>query len=212
MKRTLLSLSVVALFAATGCYELVDGGAETSQTRTLDAWDAVRVADGLHVKVVKGAPQAEITAPAKVLDVLDTTVSKGVLKVALKPGVAVTSTSTIAITVSGDAVTSVEADEASQVNAADLSGTPVRVIATGGSQVTVTGATDDLRLAASGASQIDASGLPAKDVSVDASGASQVKLQATGAVVGTASGGSQLTITGGGDTSRVSLSGASTMN
>ena len=56
---------------------------------------------------------------------------------------------------------------------------------------------------------IDATGLEASAVSVDASGGSKIDLKATSTVVGTASGGSEVTVTGGADASGISLSGGS---
>lgn len=208
MSRLLVGLVTLAL--ASGCFNYVDGGDVVSESRTVDSFSAVRVDDGLRVTVVSGAPGVNIEAPQKVLEVLDTSVSKDQLTVKLRPGVKVTSTATIRVTISGDRVSALEANEAAKLDAAGLTGGPVRLTATGGSSIVATGASDDVRLNASGASFIDATGLEAGEASVDASGGSKIDLKATKNVVGTASGGSQVTVTGGADASRISLSGGST--
>ena len=146
---------------------------------------------------------------AKVLEVLETRVSKDRLTVKLRPGVRVTSTATIRVTVSGDRVSALEANEAANIDATGLTGSPVRLTATGGSSIVASGVSDAVRLNASGASFIDATGLEASAVSVDASGGSKIDLKATSTVVGTASGGSEVTVTGGADASGISLSGGS---
>ena len=207
MSRLLLGLVTLAL--ASGCVNSIDGGDIVSESRTVDSFAAVRVEDGLRVTFVSGAPGVNIEAPQKVLEVLETRVSKDRLTVKLRPGVRVTSTATIRVTVSGDRVSALEANEAANIDATGLTGSPVRLTATGGSSIVASGVSDDVRLNASGASFIDATGLEASAVSVDASGGSKIDLKATSTVVGTASGGSEVTVTGGADASGISLSGGS---
>ena len=209
MKRLALALTTLAL--STGCWNYVDGGPEASETRSLEGFDSLRVDDGLKVTLSKGAPSVTIDAPQRVLEVLETKVEKGRLTVGLRPAVRVTTADTIVISVSGEGVTVAEANGGSRIDAAELSGSPLRLTASGGSTVVAGGSSEDLRLSASGGSTVDVTKLTTTEASVDASGGSTVLVHATGNVVGTASGGSQVTVTGGGDTSKLSVSGGSTV-
>ncbi|MFO0600773.1 MAG: DUF2807 domain-containing protein [Myxococcaceae bacterium] len=212
MNRLLLALSCVALVVSTGCYNLIDGGPEASETRSVDSFDSLRVDDGLRVKFIKGSPQVTIDAPQKVFQYLDTTVKSGRLVVSLRNGVAVTSQDTISITVSGDGVSTFEATGASHITADELSASPLRITASGASLVTLSGSSADFRVSASGGSTISAAKVVAEDVSVELSGGSTAEVQATKSITGSASGGSKVTVTGGADGSRVSVSGGSTVN
>jgi hypothetical protein len=213
MKRFALSAAALAAVFVSGCYHLIDGGPQVSETRSVDGFDALRVDDGLRVTFTKGAAsQVTVDAPEKVLQYLDTKVKNGQLVISLRDGVKVTSFDTIVITASSEGVDTFEANGGARITADDVSANPLRLTASGGSDVTVSGATPDLRVNASGGSKVTADKLVAQDVSVDASGGSTVVIQAQKSVVGVASGGSTVTVTGGADTSRVSTSGGSTLN
>ena len=79
--------------------------------------------------------------------------------------------------------------------------------ASGGSDVDGSGTLDMLVIAASGGSDLDLSDLVAGSVSVNASGGSDVTVNVTEEVVGSASGGSNLTILGDPTSQRVDVSG-----
>jgi hypothetical protein len=79
--------------------------------------------------------------------------------------------------------------------------------ASGGSDVEGSGTLDMLVIAASGGSDLDLSDLVAGSVSVNASGGSDVTVNVTEEVVGSASGGSNLTILGDPTSQRVDVSG-----
>lgn len=208
MSRLLVGL--VTLAVTSGCFNSIDGGDVVAEARTVEAFSSVRVDDGLRVTIASGVPGVSVEGPQKALEVLDTVVTREQLLVRLRPGVKVTTTETIRIIVSGDRVSAVEANEAAKVDASGLTGSPVRLTATGGSSIVASGTSDDVRVNASGASFIDAKGIDAAEVSVDASGGSKVDVKATKNVVGTASGGSQVSVTGGADPTRISTSGGST--
>lgn len=207
-----VALAAFSVVFASGCYNLIDGGPQVSDTRTVDGFDALRVDDGFKVTWVKGPPQVTIDAPDRAHEFLETKVKNGRLTVELRSGVRVTSFDTIVITASSESIDSFEATGGSSIIAKDLSSNPLRLTASGGSDIEVTGASADLRINASGGSGINAEGFAAQDVSLDASGGSTVKIQALKSVVGTASGGSTVTVTGGGDVSKFSTSGGSTLN
>lgn len=209
--RAVAAASLATVFS-TGCYHLIDGGPQVSDTRTVEGFDALRVDDGFKVTWVKGPPQVTVDAPERAHEYLETTVKNGRLTIELRNGVKVTSFDTIVITASSESIDTFEANGGSRIVANDLTANPLRVTATGGSDIEVTGASADLRVNASGGSVVTAAQFIADDVSVDASGGSTVTIQALKTVVGTASGGSTVTVTGGADVSKFSTSGGSTLN
>lgn len=210
-RLTLAAVAVSAVFAS-GCYNFIDGGPQVSETRTLDGFDALRVDDGFRVTWVKGPPQVTVDAPERAHEFLETRVKNGRLTIELRSGVRVTSFDTIVITASSESIDTFEANGGSRIVAKDLSSNPLRLTATGGSELEVSGASADLRVNASGGSVVNAAQFAADEVSVDASGGSTVQVQALKSVVGTASGGSTVTVTGGGDASKFSTSGGATLN
>ncbi|MBL8911588.1 MAG: DUF2807 domain-containing protein [Archangium sp.] len=209
--RSVALASFAAVFVS-GCYNYIDGGPQVSETRTVEGFDALRVDDGFKVTWVKGAPQVVVDAPEKALEYLDTKVKNGRLTIELRNGVRVTNFDTIIITASSESIDTFEANGGSSIIAKDLSSNPLRVTASGGSDIEVTGASAELRVNASGGSGVNAAAFAAEEVSIDASGGSTVAIQALKSVVGTASGGSTVTVTGGGDVSKFSTSGGSTLN
>lgn len=82
----------------------------------------------------------------------------------------------------------------------------------GASSVTATGSTASYRLDASGASQVDLRNLEVVDAEIDVSGASKVDVFATGTVSGSASGASDVTISGKPASVLVDSSGASNVD
>ncbi|MFT3710408.1 MAG: DUF2807 domain-containing protein [Archangium sp.] len=213
MNRLVLAAAALSVVFISGCYNYVDGGPSVSETRSVEGYDALRVDDGLRVTFQKGeTSQVTVDAPEKVMQYLDTKVKNGQLVIGLRSGVTVTTFDTIVITASSPSIDTLEATGGSKLTAKDLSANPLRVTASGGSDIEITGASADLRVNASGGSGVTADQFAADAVSVDASGGSTVKVQALKSLVGSATGGSTVTVTGGGDISKFSASGGSTLN
>jgi Putative auto-transporter adhesin, head GIN domain len=209
MTRYALALfSAVSMF---GCH-VVEGGPETSETRTLEAFTRVRLEDGIPAKWSPGASQVVINTQQKVLENLKTDVKDGTLVISLKSGVIVESFDSTEILITGASVVSLEATGASSLTATGVDASPLRVTASGASQVKVSGTSGDVRINASGASSIDSKELISEVASVDASGASLVSMRATKSVDGSVSGASHVTVFGGGQISNVSTSGGATVS
>lgn len=205
-------LAGLAAFSLFGCFNVVDGGPEVSETRTVEGFTRVRVDDGIPATFQPGAgASVAISTQQKVLENLQTTVKDGQLIVQLKPGIQVNSFAWTEIVITGEGVTALEATGGSKLTATNLDVAPLRVTASGGSQVTVSGKSADARLSASGGSKIAAFELAAEVASVDVSGGSTVEVAASKSVEGTASGGSRVIVAGNGDVAAVSTTGGSTV-
>ncbi|MFZ5442971.1 MAG: GIN domain-containing protein [Myxococcota bacterium] len=211
MTRHALLAGLVAL-TLSGCFSFLDGGPEVSETRSLEPFTRVRIDDGIPAKFSPGAPSVTINTQQKVLDNLETTVKDGQLLVQLKVGVTVSSFSWTDVVITGEGVTSLEVTGGSRLEASGLDTQPLRLNASGGSQLSVSGRSADARFNASGASKISAFELAATAVSVEASGGSTLEVNASQSVEGTASGGSRVVVEGAADTTAISTSGGSTVS
>ncbi|MDP2276089.1 MAG: DUF2807 domain-containing protein [Archangium sp.] len=199
---------LVAALSLVACRN-IEGGPEVSETRSLDAFTRVRIEDGIPATISPGKSEATVNAPEKVVANLETVVKSGTLIVRMKPNVSVTSFDGTEVVITTEGLLAVEASGGSPVTVSGVTESPFRATASGGSQLSVTGTTADARLNASGGSGIAAEKLTAELVSVEATGGSTIELTATKSVEGIASGGSRVTISGGGDSTNVSASGGS---
>lgn len=205
-------LAGLAAFSLFGCFNVLDGGPEVSETRSLEAFTRVRIDDGIPATFSPGAPSATLNTQQKVLENLETRVKDGQLIVQLKPGISVSSFAWTEVVITGEGVTALETTGGSKLTATGLDAQPLRLAASGGSQLTVSGKSADARLNASGASKISAFELAAEAVSVEASGGSTVELNASKSVEGTASGGSRVVVEGAGDATAISTTGGSSVS
>lgn len=206
MTRTATLL--VAALCLVACRN-IEGGPEVSETRSLDAFTRVRIEDGIPATISPGKSEVTINAPQKVVAHLETIVKSGTLWVRLKPNVSVTSYDGTQVVITTAGLLAVEVSGGAPVTVSGVTQSPFRATSSGGSQLSVLGITADARLNASGGSGINAEKLIAELVSVEATGGSTIELTATKSVEGIASGGSRVTIGGGGDSTNVSASGGS---
>ncbi len=206
-----MTRSATALFAvlSLAACRNIEGGPEVSETRSLDAFTRVRIEDGIPATISPGKPEATVNAPEKVVANLETEVRSGTLIVRLKPHVVVTPFDGTEVIITTQGLVAAEATGGSKVTVSGVDASPFRATASGGSQLEVSGKTDDARLNASGGSGITADKLAATIASIEATGGSTIEVNASDSVEGTASGGSRVTVSGGGNTVNVSVSGGS---
>ncbi len=206
MTRT--ALAALAVLSLASCRN-IEGGPEVSQTRTLEPFTRVRIESAIPAKLSPGKPQVTLNSQEKVVANLLTEVKSGVLIVRLKPNVLVTSFDGTEVLITGEAVVAVEAIQGANLKVTGIDVGPFRAAASGGSRLELIGGTADARFNASGGSTIDADQLVAEIASVDATGGSRLELHVTRSVEGSASGGSQVIVSGGGNAANVSASGGS---
>jgi hypothetical protein len=203
-----LALAAIATLTLLSCRNL-DGGPEVSETRSLDAFTRVRIEDGIPAKLSPGKPEVTLNTQEKVAANVETKVTSGTLVVRLKPGVIVDSFDNTELLITTTGLVAAEASGGSVVTVTGIDASPFRASASGGSQLELTGTTADARLNASGGSGVNAEKLTAEIASIEATGGSTLQVNVSKSVEGIASGGSRVTISGGGDSTNVSASGGS---
>jgi hypothetical protein len=187
----------------------IEGGPEVSETRTLDTFTRVRIEDGIPAKLSPGKSEVTLNAPEKVIANMELEVKSGTLVVRMKPNVTVTSFDSTEVLITTTGLVSVEASGGSKVEVTGIEASPFRASASGGSKLELTGTTTDARLNASGGSGVNAEKLTAEIASIEATGGSTLEVNVSKSVEGIASGGSRITVSGGGDSQNVSVSGGS---
>lgn len=209
-----MTRSATALVAALSLFACrnLDGGPEVSEERSLEAFTRVRIEDGIPATISQGEPRAVVTSPQNVANNLETVVKSGTLIVRLKPNVTVTSFASTEVAITTEGLVSAEATGGSTLTVTGATQSPLRLTASGGSQLEVTGTTADARLNASGGSGINAEKLTAELASIEATGGSTIEVNASKSVEGSASGGSRVIVSGGGDATNVSASGGSVVS
>lgn len=207
----MLLAALVPVVLLTGCWNQVEGGPSASETRTQDAFDRVRVENGLTASFKPGAPSVTINSQQKVIENIETILRDGRLHVRIKPGVKISSLEWTEVLITGTDVSQLEASGGSTLNATELTGSVVDFDASGGSSITATGALTSVDIEASGGSTVKIH-TASETAKVDVSGGSTVELTATDSVRGEASGGSKVRVAGGGDLGGVRSSGGSVVS
>lgn len=225
---------LLPLLACTGCLFVTDAGELVSETRTVPAFDALEVHDGLNVKVKIGPHQeARLFGHERLLEDLVFYERDGRLVIEretdlfvvteARADIELTTPSLSRLTASGGSNVStqgpveatrfvLEASGGSTVDVPSVEADSLVLGASGGSVVNAVGSTDVATISASGGSALDLGELETRRITVEASGGSTLTLNATEEVVGEASGGSVLTVKGRPPVLDVDLSGGSVVN
>lgn len=210
MKRILLGLLVVA--AGAGCTRAIDGGPETSETRTLGAFNRLTVKDAVSVQFAEGDPSVTIDTQQEVLKVLYTEVRAGELLIGIRPGVQVSDLQWTRVTVTGHDLRQISVEDSAAVSARDLTGSPFVVNAKDSGSVDLVGETQMLQIRAQDSADVNSVQLAAQSVDVVLQDASSAEVQAVKSVGGNLQDGSRLGVKGTTDFSAVVVGDASTVS
>jgi hypothetical protein len=185
----------------TACDDIGSIGGEkgsgnlATETREVAAFSELDISSAVNVDLTVDASvghSVTVTYDDNLLDNLVTRVAGDTLVIEFQGSVNLTGGADRSVAVTMPAVTSIDVS--------------------GASSVTATGSTASYRLDASGASQVDLRNLEVVDAEIDVSGASNVDVFATGTVSGSASGASDVTISGKPASVLVDSSGASNVD
>jgi hypothetical protein len=210
---------------------IVGSGQPATEGRTIGTFRSLRAENGFRVAVTKGERALSVTTDDNVISLVETVVEGDVLVLRLRPGVTLSSArglvavlttdvlegvevnggGRVAGPVSGAATWPVVATGGSQVELTGFSSSLVTLEASGGSIVTLSGSTSEARLTAGGGSKVTTRDLTAAKVTVELSGGSEARVTASSEVTGNASGGSALFVSGNPGAVSVTTSGGSTV-
>ena len=190
-----LLVGVVAILCV-GC-ELDDAALKNSKTYTIqDIPDVIVLSNGVDVIVDKTLPKDQIYALTNYnhfdrlsIEVVDGTLHIGIVN-------AIFGNKRYLVYIPSLAYNSIKIGGGSLFTWEDCNSDTIMIESTGGSELKVKGATQQLNIKASGGSDVDCRECNAEDVTVVASGGSDIDIIANKTLSLTASGGSDIHITG----------------
>lgn len=172
----------------------VGSGDLVTESRSVGSFDGLDVSEGINVNLLvdPGAvPSVSVTFDDNLLSKLVTEVRGGTLVIEFDGSVSILGSGRF-VDVTVDSLDSIEVS-----GGADLNGF---------------GTATDYRLSASGGADVDLAGLEAANVEVDISGGANARVFASVSVVGEASGGAALTVSGDPDQSGIDTSGGANVD
>ena len=172
----------------------VGSGDLVTESRSVGSFDGLDVSEGINVNLLvdPGAvPSVSVTFDDNLLSKLVTEVRGGTLVIEFDGSVSILGSGRF-VDVIVDSLDSIEVS-----GGADLNGF---------------GTATDYRLSASGGADVDLAGLDAANVEVDISGGANARVFASVSVVGEASGGAALTVSGDPDQSGIDTSGGANVD
>ncbi len=172
----------------------VGSGDLVTESRSVGSFDGLDVSEGINVNLLvdPGAvPSVSVTFDDNLLSKLVTEVRGGTLVIEFDGSVSILGSGRF-VDVTVDSLDSIEVS-----GGADLNGF---------------GTATDYRLSASGGADVDLAGLDATNVEVDISGGANARVFASVSVVGEASGGAALTVSGDPDQSGIDTSGGANVD
>jgi len=229
-------LFAVSLTACCGSLlprRITGSGTVVTQEYDLDGFDQVEIDSGFQAQITAGdAFDVRLEVDENLLDHVDVLVTGSTLTVRLKPlGAYSLFNVTRRVTVTMPRLVGVESSGGSQVDihgfrsnddlsayvsgggrlSGDIEAGELEFVCSGGSDLTLAGAGEDLVLDASGGSEVDLAGFDVADASVEASGGSRVTVNVSGRLDVQASGGSKVYYVGSPILGEIDSSGGSSV-
>lgn len=214
---SVLIVTVVAACTMTPVGDLVPealqgSGKELRESREVDSFTEVAVADAIDAEITVGDEQSvTVVSDDNIVPLVRTIVEQGRLVVELaadapplQPEIG------LGVVITVERLERLHASGASRAEASGVESKRFEIVASGASRITMDGEATDLIVGASGASRVVAAELMAQVADVDVSGASDVRINADDAVDVQASGASKVCYEGSPEVSS-QLSGASSV-
>jgi hypothetical protein len=170
-------------------------GPLVDEAREVDTFTAIEAGGGIHLEVTVGGSQSvRLEAQENILEILTTEVEGGTLVIGSRDSYSTSRQITATITVerldgvdlSGGAVGHVEGVDAETL----------RLTVSGGAELTVEGAANDLELDDTGGAKAYLGGLEVGDAQIECSGGATAELSVSGMLHGEASGGATVRVDG----------------
>lgn len=220
-------LLATALVASTACAGVHGSGVIRSESRKIQDFEQIDVSGGLAVTVRTGPTSLTIEGDDNLVALYRTEVKDGRLVIAPKDNVSLNPTREIKVTVTTPRLSRVEASggvdvliEATteknfeldlsggvELKAAALELESLKLEASGGVTLDVGGRAHNAVIDLSGGVHVRGKGLEVANAKLDASGGCEVEMKVTEAIVGSASGGVDVTVYGNPPKSRLHTSG-----
>jgi hypothetical protein len=200
-----VGVAVTLAILTVGCVR--GEGPVTTELREVRPFSRIEAGGGIAVVFRTGpAAPVEVRAQESVVPVVVTEVGGETLTIEARDDII--SAEPVTVTVTAPTLVAISLTGGASADVGGLDVEALEVSARGGSQATIAGAADGVRLTAGGGSRADLAALAARDVEVALDGGATVAVHASGSVSGVAGGGSALTVTGGAEAAVVATGGA----
>lgn len=209
----LASLASFALVASACTLNLGDvaGVETTTDTRSVDAFDAIALSGSVDVDVEVGpAISVEVEAAPKVIGDIETVVEEGTLQVRLARGVHV-NTGRMIVRVTAPSVESISVSGSGDVQVEGLDEDSLSIAVSGSGDVEAAGEAESVVLSVSGSGDIGARALESENATVKLRGSGDISLTATDTATGSIAGSGDVSVHGGA-TCTIAVSGSGDVN
>jgi len=194
MKPSIALLMIPIVLAVVSCAR--GEGPMVDESRPIGPVTRIEASAGVQVKVtIAAAGPIVVHAQANIQDKLATDVRNGILRIEATEDFVVSDP--VVVDVPVPSLDGVSLSGGASIEIHDLTADTLDVELSGGARATITGSVSTLTLSATGGAVASLAGLSVEAVSVELNGGATADLLATGSVNGSATGGSQLHVSGG---------------
>ena len=208
VNRAAWPIVVAALLVGCNLFGRSGEGPPTTESRQVAPFTHVEAGGGIGVDISIGqTPSVEVSAQANIMPIIATDVSGGTLTIhGTQP---YNTTAGVTVTIVMTSLEGVTLSGGSQGTAEGISGAQLDITLSGGAGLAASGSVTALALNASGGSRAALDSLVTEAVTADLAGGANATVRASISVYGSASGGSHLTVLGGGTVNVQTSGGAS---
>jgi hypothetical protein len=215
MKRTIVSLSLMALLLSVGGCKfgghVTGSGAMKLEKRDVSTFTSVEISGAYDVEIVAQKSQSlEIEGDDNLLPLIKTEVNNGVLRIYSDKSF--NTKNKLHVRIAVQSLDSINTSGASDITASDIKTDDFNVEASGAGNIELAGETKTLEVSMSGAGELDAKELHAQNVNITSSGAAQADVYATEALQAKVSGAGNVSYYGNPKSVSEDTSGAGTIS
>ena len=208
--RTKLMLAALLAMALAGCADIQGDGNIVEEERLVGPFVGVFLAEGLHGEVTVGPEfSVKIRGDSNLLEYIQLHLREGVLTSELGGGMGLFPTEPIVVTIVTPTLKQLRAINGTRLSASGISTENLLLRVSTRSRVSISGSARKLTLEAANDSDVQAGQLTAETASIRVSGRTEVRLNVTQEIIGTASGGSSITVHGNPSLNDIDTSGGS---
>lgn len=209
----LASLACLALVASACTLNLGDvtGVETTTETRTVDAFDAIALSGSVDVDAKIGPDiSVEVEASPKIIGDIETVVEGDTLQVRLKRGVHV-NTGRMIVRITAPSLEGITVSGSGDAQIEGLDEDAFSISVSGSGDVEAAGEAESVTLSISGSGDIGARALESEDATVKLRGSGDIRLTATDTATGSIAGSGDISVHGGA-TCTIAVSGSGDVN
>lgn len=201
MRRVALVCLALGLSACVLNLGDVAGGETQTQSRSVDAFDAIAIEGSVDVQAKVGPGlSVDVEASDKVIDKVVTRVEDGTLHVSLERGVHV-NTGRMLVRVTVPSLTSISVSGSGDASVEGLDEASLSIAVSGSGDVEAGGEAESVSISVAGSGDVGARALEVEDAKIALRGSGDIRVTATETATGSIQGSGDVTVHGGADCS-----------